>query len=167
MSNVLMDISFHADAQHRAVLPVYTRNDQRLKTYYLKQSLGEMSGEDCRLLSTIRCEWWNRATGFAIPGLLLVSHEALPTMQQRLLMILDFFSSRVLRSLGGATCVSQFGMADWLNRLRAFIFYTVLLIKKKKWKKLSVASAASSVALHGLPLRSRSLRAEDRIQKQK
>ena len=35
---------------------------------YLKQSLGEILGEDCRLLSTIRCEWWNRATGFAIPG---------------------------------------------------------------------------------------------------
>ena len=34
----------------------------------LKQSLGEIPGEDCRLLSTIRCEWWNRAAGFAIPG---------------------------------------------------------------------------------------------------
>ena len=29
---------------------------------YLKQSFGEMSGEDCQLLSTIRCEWWNRAS---------------------------------------------------------------------------------------------------------
>ena len=28
---------------------------------------GEMSGEDCRPLSTIRCEWWNGATVFAIP----------------------------------------------------------------------------------------------------
>ena len=25
-------------------------------------SLGEIPGEDCRLLSTIRCEWWNRAS---------------------------------------------------------------------------------------------------------
>ena len=44
-----------------------------------------------------------------------------------------------------------FGMADWLNRLRAFIIYTVFLIKKKKCKKSTVSSAASSVALHGLP----------------
>ena len=34
---------------------------------YLKQSLVEIPGEDCRLLSTIRCKWWNRATGFAKP----------------------------------------------------------------------------------------------------
>ena len=63
---------------------------------------------------------------------------------------------------GGATwwhAVSLFGMADWLNRLGAFIIYTVFLIKQKKCKKSSVASAASSVVLHGLPLRSRSLRA--------
>ena len=44
-----------------------------------------------------------------------------------------------------------FGMADGLNRLQAFIAYTVFLIKKKKCKKSSVASAASAVALHGLP----------------
>ena len=51
---------------------------------YLKPSLGEIPWEDCRLLSTIRYEWWNRATGFTVPGslfdpllsdLLLVSHE--------------------------------------------------------------------------------------------
>ena len=62
--------------------------------------------------------------------------------------------------------VCPFGMADCLNRLRAFIMYTAFLIKKKKCKKSWVASAASSVALHGLPLRSRSLRAKDRIQNQ-
>ena len=61
MSNVLMDISLHADTQHRA-LDLST--PQNLP--YLKQSLGEIPGEDCRLLSTIRCEWWNRVTGFAI-----------------------------------------------------------------------------------------------------
>ena len=27
-----------------------------------------MSGEDCQLLSKIWCEWWNSATGIAIPG---------------------------------------------------------------------------------------------------
>ena len=47
--------------------------------------------------------------------------------------------------------VCPFGMADWLNRLRAFIIYTVFLIKKKKYKKSSVSTAASSVAFHGLP----------------
>ena len=35
MANVLMDISLHADTQHRAVLSVYMRNYQRLKTYYI------------------------------------------------------------------------------------------------------------------------------------
>ncbi len=55
--------------------------------------------------------------------------------------------------------VFWFGMEDWLNRLQAFIIYTVFSIKQKCddyflifccccW---SVASAASSVALHGLP----------------
>ena len=39
MSNVLMDISLHADTQHRAVLSVYTRNYQHLKTYYIWSSL--------------------------------------------------------------------------------------------------------------------------------
>ena len=51
----------------------------------------------------------------------------------------------------GPHAVCPFGIADWLNRLRAFIIYTVFLIKKKKCKKSSVASAASSIALHGLP----------------
>ena len=46
-----------------------------------------------------------------------------------------------------------FGMADWLNRLRAFIIYTVFLIKKKKCKKSLVASATSSVAFHWCCLR--------------
>ena len=61
---------------------------------YLKQSLGEIAGKDCRLLSRIWCEWWNRATGFIIPGiwssahsdLLLVSHETLP-----MIFFLHFF----------------------------------------------------------------------------
>ena len=33
---------------------------------YLKQC--EIPGEDCRLLPTIRCKWWNTATGFDISG---------------------------------------------------------------------------------------------------
>ena len=50
------------------------------------------------------------------------------------------------------TTVCPFGMADGLNRLRVFIIYTVFFIKKKNCKiKSSVASAASSLALHGLP----------------
>ena len=58
--------------------------------------------------------------------------------------------------LVGPHALSPFGMAERLNRLRAFIIYTVFLIKKKKCKKKqkkrsSVASAASSVALNGLP----------------
>ena len=72
---------------------------------------------------------------------------------------LSFFAYYGL--LVGPHAVCPFGMEDWLNRLRAFIIYTVFLITKKKCKKSSAASAASSVAL-----RSRSLRAEDRIQKQ-
>ena len=72
-----------------------------------------------------------------------------------------FLFSRTMVFLVGPYAVCPFEMADWLNRLRAFIIYTVFLIKKKKCKKSSVASAASSVALHGLPLRSRSLRSED------
>ena len=58
---------------------------------YLKHSLDEIPGEDCRQLSTIRCEWWNWATGYsrfcyvfdpllssARSDLLLVSDETLP-----------------------------------------------------------------------------------------
>ena len=39
MSNVLMDISLHADTQHRAVLSVYTRNYQHIKTYCIWSNL--------------------------------------------------------------------------------------------------------------------------------
>ena len=77
------------------------------------------------------------------------------------LLFFFFFFSAYYGLFGGATC----GVTVW-NWLRAFIIYTVLLIKKKKCEKSSVASAALSVALCGLPLRSRSLRAEDRIQNQ-
>ena len=35
---------------------------------YLKQSLGEIPGEDCWLLSTIWCMWWNRAISFTSSG---------------------------------------------------------------------------------------------------
>ena len=62
-----------------------------------------------------------------------------------------FFYPRTTVFLAGPHAVCPFRMADWLNRLRAFIIYTVFLIKKMKSKKSSVASAASSVALHGLP----------------
>ena len=67
---------------------------------------------------------------------------------------LSFFP-RTTVFLAGPHAVCPFGMEDWLNRLRAFIISTVFLIKKKnckkKLKKSSVASAALSVALLGLP----------------
>ena len=53
--------------------------------------------------------------------------------------------------LVGPHAMCPFGTADWLNWLWAFIIYTMFLIKKKKCKKSLVASAVSSVALHGLP----------------
>ena len=54
--------------------------------------------------------------------------------------------------LVGLHAVCPFGMVDLLNRLQVVIIYTMFLIKKKKClKKLLVASAASSVMLHGLP----------------
>ena len=61
MSNVLMDISLHADIQHRAVdLSRYQFIREIIDTsgfaIFKAQSLGEIPGEDCRLLSTIRCE---------------------------------------------------------------------------------------------------------------
>ena len=75
--------SWHTAQSCRSIeLSVYTRNYRHLRTFslneklstpqnlpYLKQSLGEIPGEDCRLLSTIRFEWWNRVTGLAV-GLL-------------------------------------------------------------------------------------------------
>ena len=88
--------------KHNTVLSIYQAISlyKKLSTPqnlpYLKQSLGEIPGEDCRLLSTIWCEWWNRVTGFTVPGsvfnpllavMFLVSHEVLLTMQQRLPMI--------------------------------------------------------------------------------
>jgi len=64
-----------------------------------------------------------------------------------------FFLLRTAVFLAGPHVVCLFGMVDCLNWLPAFIIYTVFLIKKKKCKtkKSLVASAASSVALHGLP----------------
>ena len=59
-----------------------------------------------------------------------------------------FFFSHISLS-GGATC----SVSVWnggLNQLWVLMIYTVFLIKKK-CKKSSVASAASSVVLHGLP----------------
>ena len=61
-----------------------------------------------------------------------------------------FFNGGTSVFLAGPHAVCPFGMADWLNRLQAFIIYTVFLIKKKKCKKSAVAFAASSVMPHGL-----------------
>ena len=49
MLNVLMDILLHADTQHRAVLIIslYEKLSTPQNLPYLKQSFGEMSGEDC------------------------------------------------------------------------------------------------------------------------
>ena len=58
------------------------------------------------------------------------------------------FFSRATVIMSSQHPVCPFGMADWLNRPRAFIIYTVVLIRKKKCKKSSVATVASSVALH-------------------
>ena len=67
-----------------------------------------------------------------------------------------FFYPRTTVFLAGPHAVCPFGMADWLNRLRVFIIYTVFLIKKKKCKKKKksktiIGSLSSSVSLHGLP----------------
>ena len=46
---------------------------------YLKQSFNEISGDDCQLLYTIWCKWWNRATGFAIPHSVYI-YDPLPAV---------------------------------------------------------------------------------------
>ena len=51
-----------------------------------------------------------------------------------------FFFPRTTVFLVGPHAVCPFGMADWLNRLRAFIIYTAFLIKKKKCKKKIIGS---------------------------
>ena len=53
-----------------------------------------------------------------------------------------------------------------VSDLQAIIIYTAFLIKKIFFFKSLVASAASLVVISGLPLRSRSLWAEDQIQNQ-
>ena len=68
---------------------------------------------------------------------------------------------RALRSFWMGHIRCAFGMADWLNRLRAFIIYIVFLIKKKKCKTnigmlCCIVGSASWL----------SLRAKDRIQNQ-
>ena len=82
-----------------------------------------------------------------------------------------FFFPHVLRSFWRGHTVCPFGMANWLNRLRAFIIYIVFSIKKKKCKpkqnknkKVSLCRCVVSSAswLTG----NRSLRAEDRIRNQ-
>ena len=56
-----------------------------------------------------------------------------------------FFFPRTTVFLAGPHAVCPFGMADWLNRLRAFIIYTVFLINKKKCKKnKNIASRGSN-----------------------
>ena len=73
---------------------------------------------------------------------------------------LFFFSLAYYGLFGGATCRGPFGMAEWLNRLRAFIIYTVLLIKKKKCKKKikKICSLCCIVSNVSWLTRSRSLR---------
>ena len=68
---------------------------------------------------------------------------------------------RALRSFWMGHIRCAFGMADWLNRLRAFIIYIMFLIKKKKCKTnigmlCCIVGSASWL----------SLRAKDRIQNQ-
>ena len=75
-----------------------------------------------------------------------------------------FFFSRTTVFLAGPHAVCPFGMADWLNRLRAFMIYTVFLIKKKKKKKNKIIGSLCCIVSSASWLtRSRSLRAEDRI----
>ena len=77
-----------------------------------------------------------------------------------------FFSfSRVLRSFwwGHMRCVRLEWRTDWIDCERS-LFTPCSLLRRRNVKQSSVASAASSVALHGLP--ETSLRAEDWIQSQ-
>ena len=99
MSSVLMDMSLHADTHHRAVLIIrlYKILSPPQNLPHLKQSFGENAW---RRLSTaihspmrvmeprnrLRYSWFCIRSSVR-SDLLLVSHEALPTMQQRLLMI--------------------------------------------------------------------------------
>ena len=46
-----------------------------------------------------------------------------------------FSFSHTMVFLVGPHALCLFGMADWLNQLRAFIIYTVFLVKKKKCKR--------------------------------
>ena len=74
-----------------------------------------------------------------------------------------FFLSFAYHFLAGPHAVCPFGMADWLNRLRAFIIYTVFLIKNKNVKKI-ISGLCCIVSNASWLTRSRSLRAKDRIQ---
>ena len=101
MSNVLMDRSLHSDTQHRAVdLPSYQFIREIINTSNLNTFEAIFRWNTWRRLSTaihnpLRVmEWSNRLrySWFSIRSsarsdLLLVSHETLLTMQQRLPMI--------------------------------------------------------------------------------
>ena len=71
--------------------------------------------------------------------------------ETRFFFFFFFFFSRTNVFVSRQHPVCPFETADWLNRLQAFIIYTVFLTKKNKISKILVATAASSVALHGLP----------------
>ena len=63
MPSVLMGISLHANIQHRVYQFIREITSTSKLTIFEAIFCG-MSGGDCRLLSTIRCEWWNRASLF-------------------------------------------------------------------------------------------------------
>ena len=105
MSNVLMDISLHADTRHR---PVYLSRCQFIREIIDTSKLiifeAIFRWDTWRRLSTAIhnpmrvVEWsnWLRYSWFCIRSsarsdLLLLSHEALLTRQQRLPMIFFFF----------------------------------------------------------------------------
>ena len=100
------------------------------------------------------------------PSGMVLYYTGLPDVRYALeIFFLLLFSPHTMVFLAGPHAVCPFGMADWLNRLRVFIIYTVFLIKKKKCKKI-IGSLCCIISSTSWLTRSRSLRAEDRIQNQ-
>ena len=77
MSNVLMDISLYADTTQscRSIeILVYTKLSTPQNLPYLKQSLGEISGEDCHIVQEM-CESRGGRPGLSVLTSLLVSAD--------------------------------------------------------------------------------------------
>ena len=108
----------------------YEKLSTRQNLPYLKQSFGEIPGEDCRVISPIRFEWWTRATGSAVPG-----------------SVFDPLCRHWVICAGGGTSLVLM-LGHWTSPLS--VWYITPRTNSKHWFATSFLGGRCRKAMHGV-----------------